>query len=214
MNRLVHCIVAATIGGLAGAAIWAAITYFTGYEVGWIAWGIGALVGAAVRMAAGEETGAALGIVAVLASILAIVGGKYTAVYFLVEKAFQEGEAELTITADLMQEVLAGEIVEEWQAVGRELTWPEVSDPEEAPASDRYPNDVWQEAQQRWAALSSDEQQKRVDEHTLKMREFTGLMRDAIAKEGFKDSFSPIDIIFFALAVFTAFRLGSGATGE
>jgi hypothetical protein len=34
------------VAGLIGAAIWAAIGYFSGLEIGWIAWGIGMLVGA------------------------------------------------------------------------------------------------------------------------------------------------------------------------
>jgi hypothetical protein len=37
-------LIGATAGGLLGVALWFAIG-LSGYEVGWIAWGIGALVG-------------------------------------------------------------------------------------------------------------------------------------------------------------------------
>jgi hypothetical protein len=35
-----------------------------------------------------------------------------------------------------------------------------------------------------------------------------------VVDEGFKASFSPIDLLFFGLAVFTAFKVGSGMSGE
>ena len=38
-------IIGGALGGLIGAVIWAGISYFTGYEIGWIAWGVGGMVG-------------------------------------------------------------------------------------------------------------------------------------------------------------------------
>jgi hypothetical protein len=42
-------IIGGAIGGLLGAAAWAAITYFTEYQIGWIAIIVGFLVGFGVR---------------------------------------------------------------------------------------------------------------------------------------------------------------------
>ena len=35
-------------GGVIGVVLWAAVTYFTGYEIGWVAWFVGVLTGAGV----------------------------------------------------------------------------------------------------------------------------------------------------------------------
>lgn len=41
--------------GALGAGVWAAVMVTTGYEVGWLAWGIGFLVGIGARYGAGED---------------------------------------------------------------------------------------------------------------------------------------------------------------
>ena len=85
-----------------GAAVWAGIAYFAGYEVGWVAWGIGALVGVAVRFASKPDvsyTGDAAedairelhaesdqigpGSIAAAIAIVAVLVGKYLAVMLL-----------------------------------------------------------------------------------------------------------------------------------
>jgi hypothetical protein len=48
-QNLVLGIIGGSFGGLIGAALWAAITYFSEYQVGWIALGVGFLVGYGVR---------------------------------------------------------------------------------------------------------------------------------------------------------------------
>lgn len=46
------------------------------------------------------------------------------------------------------------------------------------------------------------------------MEELTGMFRDGSAEEAFKQSFSLIDLLLFGLAIFTAFKLGSGMTDD
>src|SRR6185503_20496968 len=46
--------------GIPAAVVWALIAYLTGYEIGWVAWGVGALVGYAVAKSA-HEPSASLG---------------------------------------------------------------------------------------------------------------------------------------------------------
>jgi hypothetical protein len=41
-------LVGGLVAGAIGAGIWAVIAYFTGFELGWIAWGVGLLVGVGV----------------------------------------------------------------------------------------------------------------------------------------------------------------------
>jgi hypothetical protein len=47
--NLLMGLIAGVIAMLIGAIVWGAITYFTGYQIGWIAIGIGFLVGVAIR---------------------------------------------------------------------------------------------------------------------------------------------------------------------
>lgn len=42
--------------GIPAAVVWTVIAYFTGYEIGWVAWGVGALVGYAVAKSAHEPS--------------------------------------------------------------------------------------------------------------------------------------------------------------
>jgi len=82
-------------GGAAilGALGWGAITYFTGYEVGYVAWGIGALVGGAAVAVGGR--GSVCGISCGLMALAAIFLGKVLAVQFTIsgelEKLVEEG---------------------------------------------------------------------------------------------------------------------------
>ncbi|MEJ2510629.1 MAG: hypothetical protein P8Y72_03430 [Anaerolineales bacterium] len=43
-------IIGGAIGGLLGAVVWAAVTYLTEYQIGWLALGVGYLVGIGVRL--------------------------------------------------------------------------------------------------------------------------------------------------------------------
>lgn len=61
-----------TIAGIIGALIWGGIAYSSGYEIGWIAWGIGGLVGFGVLVGVGEEAGLVSGIMALVFANLSI----------------------------------------------------------------------------------------------------------------------------------------------
>jgi hypothetical protein len=71
-------LVGAVIGGVLGALVWAAVTYFFKVEVGYIAWGVGGLVGLGALAMGGR--GAATGGACALIALLAIFAGKFLAV--------------------------------------------------------------------------------------------------------------------------------------
>ena len=79
-------VLAAVIGGL----IWAAIAITTGYEIGYVAWAIGGLAGIGVVLFAKGKKGVPLQIVAVLASVLGIVIGKYGAFFHFLKEVVAE----------------------------------------------------------------------------------------------------------------------------
>lgn len=89
-----HDIPMAIIGGIlaaiVGGGVWAAIAYFTEYEVGYIAIGVGILAGYAVVWLSHGKKGFILQIIAIISSLLAIGVGKYFTVFFLVKKLVAE----------------------------------------------------------------------------------------------------------------------------
>jgi hypothetical protein len=78
--------VAAGAGGaFIGAILWALITYFTEYQIGWMAIGVGFLVGLAVRTF-GKGLNKIYGIIGAGFSLLGCLVGNYLAVIFLIAK--------------------------------------------------------------------------------------------------------------------------------
>lgn len=211
-------ILAGAIAGAVGAAIWAAISYFGNIEIGYIAWGIGGLVGVAV--AAAGKNSAHAGVVAVVITIVSILGGKYAAV----ELGVQEMEAELQaladqqlasandITDEALQSTLADNIAKQREEGGQEIVWPEVAD-DDQPAEAYYPADIWKEAGTQLRGKSEEEKAQLREERLEMAKEWADqvsrAMADAAREEGFVASFSPYDFLFFGLAVFTAWGISS-----
>lgn len=100
------------------------------------------------------------------------------------------------------------------QAEGKKLAWPRNMNYELAEQPTDYPKAVWKEAKARWESKSAEEQTAEIDAQTEMMDQMQAMFRDQLTKEAFKESFSPIDLLFFGLAIFTAFKLGSGMTDD
>jgi hypothetical protein len=87
-------LVAAVFGGLlaalVGGSIWALIAVKTDYEIGFAAWGIGALAGFAVVFFARGRKGLPLQVIAVAASLLGILLGKYGTYWWELKSAVEE----------------------------------------------------------------------------------------------------------------------------
>ncbi len=61
--------------GIPAAIVWVLIVYFTGYEIGWVAWGVGALIGFAVSKSA-HEPDASLGPTAATLAVASLILAK------------------------------------------------------------------------------------------------------------------------------------------
>jgi hypothetical protein len=207
----IYC-AAGVVGGLIGAAIWAGITFASGYEIGWIAWGIGFLVGLAVRMGAGEEVeGTAPGVTAAVIAVLAILVRKYAAASMLVDKHMPDFGG---IDPAGVISGFADEIVEECTTAGKPINWPPGKNVETAKVAGDYPADIWQEANTKWNDLGPAGQQKLRDERAAAMKKIMGALKGNIVWEAFKASFGPVDIIFFLLALATSYKLGAALPSD
>jgi hypothetical protein len=118
------------------------------------------------------------------------------------------------VTAELMFEAYAYEIVRERVAQGKPVQFAGNKKLEDVEAWEEFPADVQQEAKQRWEKLPTAEQaaaiQKKADEFKNVFRAVHG----EIAQQAFMGSFGLFDLLWFFLAVGTAFRLGSGGSDE
>ncbi len=204
---LIKALVLALIAGVIGAAVWAAVSYFTGRELGLIAWGIGGLVGAAAGFGAAHEAGTPSGLIAVVVSLLAIAGGKAGVIGAELARYINENPPP-AVTDENLISYYADDVAAEWAEAGEELAWPDSAAAESRWVEGDYPADVWAEAETRWAALSADEQA----EHRSWVEGEVSYSSEEVAQvftDTFKASFSLFDVLWVCLAVFTAFRLGA-----
>lgn len=213
------------VGGVLGAIIWAAIIYYTGYEVGYVAIGVGLLVGFGVGIGAQESAGLETGMIAAVIALGAICLGKWTAVEILVQQGLgssaqyvQQEVEHLQTDDEYVVTYIADTVVEEYVVSDREVNWP--SNPEESDLSSAadYPSDVWQEAESRWDGMTSGERdiyrQELIINTQINTRDYIDAMYDEIRADAFRESFGGLDILFFALGGFAAFKVGAGMTGE
>lgn len=82
---LVPTLLGGLIAAVLGGAIWGGIAIWTGFEIGYVAWGVGLLCGLGVVMMSQGKRGAPLQIIAVVASILGILIGKYMSFFDIVK---------------------------------------------------------------------------------------------------------------------------------
>lgn len=86
-NHMGMAIVGALLAALIGGIVWAAIAIITKYELGFIAWGIGGLAGYAVVLFAKEHVDRTHQVIAVIASLLGILLGKYFILAYIIEES-------------------------------------------------------------------------------------------------------------------------------
>ncbi|WP_068614935.1 hypothetical protein [Paenibacillus tuaregi] len=76
-QNLVLSILGALVAAVLGAVLWTVVGVSTEREVGYVALGVGALTGFAVQLLARKRTSRAHQIIAVIASIIGVLLGKY-----------------------------------------------------------------------------------------------------------------------------------------
>lgn len=194
-----------TAGAVVGGLIWGAVAYYGQAESAWIAWGVGGLAG--VGMHAGlrryDSTG---GVLAAGIATLAIVCAKY-AVFSLV----------------VTQGVMSSLAIRDAGAVSpREELTHMAADQTMQPVPDSVPQHRWEKEYKRLHELAYKEVKPEID--TLSDAEVNEALAEAKAEraaalaslpkaEFFKAMFGLFDIIFVALAIGTAYRVGANGLG-
>ena len=207
---MVKGIIGACVGGAIGAAIWAAIVYFTGYEVGYVAVGVGVLAGFGMSVGSGDETNALTGGLAAVIAIAALLVGKYAVVNLYVNKAASGAQASMVITLDDAKCFVADQLVPEYEASGKKLTWPEGQSLETAAEQAHYPTDLWADMESRWATLTTTQQESYRIAAEQRAKDGLQAFAAVVKQEGFASSFSLWDALWFVLAIGAAYKIGAG----
>jgi hypothetical protein len=98
--KLIAAVVAGLIASLIGAAVWAGITFSTGYQIGLVAIGVGFLCGFAVRLA-GQGSEPIFGVIGAGFALLGCVLGNFLSAVAYAAKEMQIGFWDLLTQVDL-----------------------------------------------------------------------------------------------------------------
>lgn len=208
--------------GAIGAAIWAAIGYYTGYEIGIVAWAIGGLVGFGVAMGGGEHGGQLAGITGAVLAVLSILAGKFFMALLFVQYVADEVTVLDVNDPNVMVAQVAIEVAAEMEDEERTLEWPPgshyVSGDFHLLGREDFPAIVWSSAQARWKSMEPEEQQTYRDMVEMQndlMESMTNAAgRSFMTLMAFVFTFGWRDIIWFILAIPTAYRLSMGIIGD
>ena len=203
-------VVAASVGG----AVWVGLRHFLNVEVGYIAWGIGFLAGVGVRWAAGDRDGFGPGAAAVIAAVAVVAFSKYMAVSLAVNALFagfdpadvpdyaNDRDAALVKFADSLIEARNP------AAIDPDLQWPPGQSYETAFRPEHYPPALMELAAEQWDAMPDATR-------AALIRGWSDVPDPAeVKRDLFVAEFGLFDLLWFGLAAFTAFGLGSGTVGD
>lgn len=209
-------LISGLVAGVVGAAVWAGIVYFTGYEIGFIAWGMGVLVGFAVAAGAQGKGSAGTGIGAACIAAASVLGGKYAVTHLMVSDYFTgEGAEEFAEMAVVDEEFLVSEIadqlIEQREEAGETIEWPEYDeyDPD-VTLTETYPAEIWADAQARWDNADDAYREQHRAFTQAKVDTMMQDLKSIVVEQGFLDSFTLWDLLWLGLAVASAWRIGSG----
>jgi hypothetical protein len=200
-------ILGGVIGGGIGVLVWVLVGYYSHAEVGWIAWGIGFLAGVGVRYAAylGQQEESALhGILAAVIAAGCIICAKFLVFSLLTNQA-----ATSSVDDELMISHFADKIIEEKKARGERITLPHGKSLDEAESEKDYPPLIWKQAEQQWNKIGAEERENL--KKTLQAMVANAV--EAGAGPDFSKAFTPWDLLWFGLAMITAYKIGVGTYG-
>lgn len=198
------------IGGLIGAAIWAGLIYYTGFEIGYVAVLVGFLSGVGVRFGASRwDYGLGPGLAAVAVAIMALIVGKVAGYQLVIQR--QLGNIQAVDIPVMHENFFIAALAEQAKAAAPNALAAdepnlnaeadnEEFDPEKLPQ--QYPPEIWNQAKARWDALADEEKKKLQGEGNEQIQEMVKPQLSLI--------FGPFDILWSFLAIGAAFRAATG----
>jgi len=197
------------LGALVGACIWAAVSWATHLEIGWVAWGVGCLVGAGA-VAMGGRGKQAAAVCALLAAV-GIFGGKVFAIKVTLAEGFDESSLPM-LSQESYEHMKkdAAEFVDLPSSRHGEFMVTKGYGTMKADAADLSPAEL--EAFRRDIAPILEGLQRERWTHETWKKELSKLISQRALEESSVvglafGSLSVIDVVFFLLGVSTAYRI-------
>lgn len=185
-----RALVGGVAGGVIGVILWTSVTYFTGYEIGWVAWFVGVLTGLGVSAATEKRGRILIGALAAIIAVGAIGAGKVTLARLAASQAIAD------VGANFTDEDAIYHMAESDPAVN-----PEDDDTIDPAAIDR--------ATARWGTMSETERDAYRMQASHEVRQQMELDADAVTVVALIGSLSPFDLLWIALAGASAFKIAS-----
>lgn len=173
-------------------------------QLGIIAWGVGGLTGLGVAMAAGQRAGTATGVLAAGLAFCVILASKLVVTILFVNQWMGQLEAP----AHLQEQIILQEaqtLAEEQEKRGAKLNWPPGKSLDDATELADFPEPIAKQAQENWNA-----QTPRIKENQKNMNQIARVGKAFVIGAAFVASFTLFDLLWFFLAMGSAFRIGRG----
>lgn len=194
-------VLAGVLVGIPAAIVWVLIVYFTGYEIGWVAWGVGALIGFAVSKSA-HEPDASLGPTAAALAVASLILAKVLIVEVAAPSAVTKEvlkNRETVAAMFLIDMRLHKSFSPELQATIEQL------DGRPGTLSDAQRFQLEQQVESEAVARAADATSA---ERERVVRAGVDKMLDAMGFFGrLKQAFSGWDLLWFGLAISSAFKV-------
>ena len=182
-----------------GAFVWFGIAKATGFEIGWIAWGVG--IAAGIGMMAGYNgTSVHSGAIAAAVAVGGILLAKFMMMVWLLPAGVDKGmeSAMSKFTED--QQLMIFMVFDNLKAKG--LSLEDASEPEKSAART--------EAAKQIAKMDAPTRQTKLKEgrESLKAYGMKKIMSEHKV-DIYKELFSPVDLIFIVIAIASAFKMAT-----
>lgn len=197
-NSLVIGCVFSAIGAAVGGLIWFLIAYNTGYEVGYVAWGVGGLAGLGMHLGCRDAYQMG-GAIAAGMSVLGIVIAKFLVFTMVLEPLLAGAKDLFSADREGLIALMATTEVAELENAGQ--------------MSDEEGDRAFEKAEEKAKPIvekMTDEQVKA--KHAQLSEQLVDNARSSMKGAFFKVAFGPLDLLFFGLAIVTAFKVGSTGT--
>ena len=197
---LPRAVIAGAVAALVGGGLWALVVIGTRYEVGWLAWGVGALVGVVMSRAtpARGQTVALLG--AVIAGIGLLSGKALIAAYTVSARSVTQ---EIVSDSTLVLQAAS------WH-LDTEIGWPEgiQAQLDALGGDDTLSDALWQEMMAASAAHAGA--WTSADSSAIAAAYADAILVRLGTLDRLRMQFGLWDLLWFGLAVVTAFRILRG----
>lgn len=203
----VRMVVVTVVAGIACAVVWTLMVYTLHREFKFVALAVGAVVGVAAIKGARGDGGPVVALTAAAVALCAIMGGRYGGLSMWLDDEVALVKRQVAET-DLVMLYLADDVATEWEDAGREVDWPYGQRPDFLEFSWDFPEDVWAEAQARWAMMTSTQQRNYTYQVEDRRNDELDMVVGAVKDEAFIATIDPRFIALMFFGTVAAFSMG------